>query len=371
MVLQAASHAPRHIVLVTDAWHPQINGVVQTWTYMCRELEALGHRVTVVSALGSKSLAIRSEPGLRLCTEPMRHVRRVLARALGSATAAPDALHIATEGPLGLAARRMALRLGWQFTTSYHTRFPEYLKRRFGVPATLTYRFMRWFHQPAQRVLVPTQAMLDALRLSGFDTTTPRLRVWSRGVDACRFKPARDEVFHLPRPIWLNVGRVAPEKNLEAFLALPLPGSKVVVGSGPAEPELRARYPEVHWMGAVHHEQLARYYADADVFVFPSCTDTFGLVMLESMACGTPVAAFPVTGPIDVVMPGVTGSLDTDLHAACLRSLNLDRTQVRAAAEACNWRAIAEGLLAALVPTQVPAKVPARTPTHAGAHGPT
>jgi glycosyltransferase involved in cell wall biosynthesis len=357
MSFLAASHVPRHIVLVTDAWHPQVNGVVQTWTYMCRELEALGHRVTVVNALGSKSLAIRSEPGLRLCTEPTRHLKRVLRDALGSATAAPDALHIATEGPLGIAARRLALRLGWRFTTSYHTRFPEYLKRRFGFPAALTYRFMRWFHRPAQHVLVPTQAMLEELRVSGFDAEAPRLRVWSRGVDAERFVPGRSELFHLPRPIWLNVGRVAPEKNLEAFLSLPLPGSKVVIGSGPAEPELRARYPDAHWLGAVDHERLGCYYAAADVFVFPSRTDTFGLVMLESMACGTPVAAFPVTGPIDVVLPGITGSLNANLHEACLHALELDRDQVRAEALNCNWRAIAEVLLAALVPV------------HAGAQG--
>jgi glycosyltransferase involved in cell wall biosynthesis len=359
MNLQHASAAPRHIVLVTDAWHPQVNGVVQTWTYMRREIEALGHRMTVVNAQYSKAMPVPGEPGLSLCLEPMRHLQRVLRQALGSDTAAPDALHIATEGPLGLAARRLAQARGWKFTTSYHTRFPEYLQRRFKLPASLTYRFMRWFHKPSQCILVPTQAMVDELRSCGFENHGPRLRIWSRGVDAQKFVPDRRDLIQLPRPIWINIGRVAPEKNLEAFLSLDLPGSKVIVGNGPAEARLRARFPDAHWLGAVPHDELGPFYAAADVFVFPSRTDTFGLVMLESMACGTPVAAYPVTGPIDVVAQGVTGVLNADLRGACMAALTLDRDQVRAHAETCNWRTIAEVLLGSLVPASLRPQAPA------------
>lgn len=333
------------IALVTDAWHPQINGVVQTWTYMIRELTALGHTVRVVTPDGARTIAAPSEPGLRLAVNARRHV----AQALGER--APDALHIATEGPLGWAARRHALKRGWRFTTSYHTRFPEYLAHRFRIPAALTYAVMRRFHAPSQRVLVPTRAMHDELQAAGFE----RLQVWARGVDGERFQPAavpaQGSALPYPRPIWLNIGRVAPEKGLRAFLALDLPGTKVVVGDGAALPRLRARFPEVVWLGAQPHADLGKYYADADVFVFPSRTDTFGLVMLEANACGTPVAAFPVTGPINVVKPGLTGVLSEDLGDACRRALQLDRAQVRAAALPYTWRAIADDLLGVLVPT--------------------
>lgn len=340
------------IVLVTDAWHPQFNGVVQTWTYMVRELSALGHRVRVVSPQGARTVAAPGEPDMHLALNARGHVERALAGA------PPDALHIATEGPLGWAARRLALRRGWAFTTSYHTRFPEYLARRYRIPPAWTYPFMRRFHRPSQRVLVPTAAMRDELVAAGIG----RLAVWARGVDTDRFVPSadathREAVFGLPRPIWLNVGRIAPEKGLEAFLALDLPGSKVVLGAGPALGRLQAqfpahRHPNVHWVPQVEHAHLQPYYAAADVFVFPSRTDTFGLVMLEANACGTPVAAFPVTGPIDVVSPGITGVLDADLRRACLAALTLDRQRVRDASLAYRWRAIAEQLLGHLVALQ-------------------
>ncbi len=336
------------IALVTDAWHPQINGVVQTWTYMIRELTALGHRVRVVTPEGARTIPAPTERDLRLAVDARRHV----ARTLGDTP--PDALHIATEGPLGWAARRHALKRGWRFTTSYHTRFPEYLAHRFRIPAALTYAVMRRFHAPSQRVLVPTRAMHDELAAAGFE----RLRVWSRGVDGECFRPAveaeRGGTLPHARPIWLNIGRVAPEKGLRAFLELELPGTKVVVGDGAALPRLRARFPEVVWLGARPHIELGAYYADADVFVFPSRTDTFGLVMLEANACGTPVAAFPVTGPINVVKPGLTGVLDEDLGAACRAALRLDRGLVRQAALPYTWRAIAEDLLKVLVPAAAP-----------------
>jgi len=329
------------IALVTDAWHPQVNGVVQTWTYTVRELQALGHQVVLVTPEGARSIPVPSEPGLRLAVNPRSHVLAALDKCQ------PDALHIATEGPLGWAARRLALARRWRFTTSYHTRFPEYLQRRLRIPAGLTYKIMRRFHEPASRVLVPTIAMRDELAAARFTN----LHVWARGVDAERFRPQHRNALPFERPIWLNVGRVAPEKGLEAFLALDLPGTKVIIGNGPAESRLRARFPQAQWLGARTHTDLGPYYCAADVFVFPSRTDTYGLVMLEANACGTPVAAFPVIGPIDVVRPGETGVLDADLRAACMGALVLDRGGVRRAVEPLSWRINAEALLKLLVPT--------------------
>lgn len=329
------------ILLVTDAWHPQVNGVVRTWTVMCALLTAWGHEVRVIEPGGARTIGAPSEPTLRLCLNPGRHFRH----RLGDFE--PDAVHIATEGPLGLAARRHALRQGWQFTTSFHTMFPDYLKVRLGVPVRWSWAFMRWFHKPSRRVLVPTRNIADVLAARGF----ANLQVWARGVDLAAFAPdlpAPPELAHLPRPVWLNVGRVAREKNLDAFLALPLPGTKVVVGGGPEEKRLRAQYPDALFVGPRRHAELPPYYAAADVFVFPSQTDTFGLVMLEAMACGTPVAALPADAPREVVREGVTGSLDADLAAACLRAAQLPRAAVRAGVQAFTWDAIAQQLLDAL-----------------------
>lgn len=333
------------IALVTDAWHPQVNGVVFTWSYIARELERLGHTLHVISPQGSRTVQAPSEPGVRLCIEPFAHLRREMRRLWGDA--APDALHIATEGPLGLAARRMAIKRGWPFTTSYHTRFPEYLAARLHVPLRWTYRVMRWFHRPASHVLVPTPRVREELQARGFE----HLRDWTRGVDAERFAPCESQAFaDLPRPIFLSAGRVAAEKNLEAFLALDLPGTKVVAGGGPAEAKLRRTFPDAVWLGMKRHDELPALYAAADVFVFPSRTDTFGLVMLEAMACGCPVAAFPVPGPIDVVTPGLTGMLDEDLQRACLGALHLDRQRVRQESLAHTWTGVAQSLLSAVVP---------------------
>lgn len=341
-------------VLVTDAWFPQVNGVVHTWNYVREECARMGEPVAVIEPSGSRGMAAPGEPDLRLSTEPRAHVARSLRAVLGEH--APRSLHIATEGPLGWAARNMALARGWPFTTSYHTRFPEYLAARFRIPAALTYAIVRKFHAPSRAILVPTAAMRDALQAKRFE----RLHVWSRGVDTERFRPppaahARPAALApLPQPIYLSVGRVAPEKNLEAFLKLDLPGSKVVIGDGPALARLKAQYPDAHWLGRVPHDQLAPYYAAADVFVFHSRTDTFGLVMLEAMACGCPVAAFPVTGPIDVVTPGVDGVLNHDLAAACRAALTLDRHRVQASAAAKSWRAIAQRWLELSVPIDLP-----------------
>ena len=329
------------IVLVTDAWPPQVNGVVRTWTTMQRLLTAWGHELIVVSPNGARTVPAPSEPDLRLCLTPGRQLRKVLGDTV------PDALHIATEGPLGLAARRMALRRGWRFTTSFHTLFPDYLQARMGIPASLPWRYMRWFHRPSARVLVPTPTVRDIVAARGL----ANLRVWSRGVDAAHFRPGpRDALAHLPRPIFLCVGRVAREKNLDAFLSLALPGSKVVVGAGPDEARLRAAYPRAHFAGMQADDRLPAYYSAADVFVFPSLTDTFGLVMLEAMACGTPVAAFHTEAPLAVIEAGATGFVNDDLGLACRQALQLDRAGVREGALKRTWEKIAQDLLAALVP---------------------
>jgi glycosyltransferase involved in cell wall biosynthesis len=345
------------IALVTDAWSPQVNGVVRTLTTMQRILTGWGHELLVVSPQGGPTVPAPSEPDLRLSLLPGRQLRR----ALGDRV--PDALHIATEGPLGLAARRMALRRGWQFTTAFHTMFPDYLQARMGIPASIPWRFMRWFHRPSQRVLVPTPTVRDIVAARGIE----RLQVWSRGVDAEKFKPGpRDGLGDLPRPIFLSVGRVAREKNLDAFLELDLPGSKVVVGGGPDLERLKRKFPGVHFAGSQPDTELLRYYSAADVFVFPSLTDTFGLVMLEAMACGTPVAAFRSEAPLAVVRQGLTGNLDDDLARACLAALELDRDAVRADALTRTWEAIAQDLVDALVPLKGEA-APASSPVPAGA----
>ncbi len=338
--LPPAEPQKRPIVLVTDAWHPQVNGVVQTWTYMQRELAALGHELRVIHPGGSRGIAAPGEPDILLSIEPARHV----ARALGSLV--PAGLHIATEGPLGWAARALARRRNWKFTTSYHTRFPEYLKARFGIPARLTMAMLRRFHRESQAVLVPNDALRAELHRAGM----PHTRLWSRGVDAEAFRPGLRDGLALPRPIWLYVGRVAPEKNLDAFLRLPLPGSRVVIGDGPDRARLEGQYRNVHWLGRQPHAALAAFYDAADVFVFPSRTDTFGLVMLEAMACGCPVAAFPVAGPETVVIPGTSGVLDKNLDVACRQALQLDRRRVREAALQRSWQAIAQDFIASVAP---------------------
>ena len=343
------------IVLVTDAWHPQVNGVVRTWTTMLRILAEWGHEVTVVSPEGSRTIPAPSEPDLRLCLQPGRQLRRVLGDRV------PDALHIATEGPLGLAARKMALARGWRFTTSFHTMFPDYLQARMGIPAALPWRYLRWFHRPAARA----GAHAHGARHPGPARPGQPADLVAR-VDPVKFQPGASQVFKdLPRPVFLSVGRVAREKNLDAFLSLDLPGSKVVVGGGPDEARLKKKFPDAVFLGMRNDDELPGYYQAADVFVFPSLTDTFGLVMLEAMACGTPVAAFRSEAPLAVVQPGVTGCLDEELAHACREALSLDRHAVRAHALTRSWDAIASDLLAALAPL-TPRAEPDPPLVHAG-----
>jgi glycosyltransferase involved in cell wall biosynthesis len=272
----------------------------------------------------------------------------------------PEAIHIATEGPIGLAARRICLEWKLPFTTSYHTRFPEYVSARLPLPLAAGYAYMKWFHRPSGRLMVATRTMADELQRQGFRN----ISVWSRGVDTEAFRPRRPgepDVFQdLLRPIWLNVGRVAVEKNIESFLALDLPGSKVVVGDGPQREELMEKYPDVRFTGAKLGAELAACYACADVFVFPSLTDTFGLVMLEAWASGLPIAGFSAPGPADIIPNSGAGSLAPDqtngLREACLQALEIDKASARAAAERYSWRACAEEFRRLLQPYPEPEK---------------
>lgn len=328
------------ILLVTDAWEPQVNGVVRTLSNTNRELKAMGCEVEVISPADyPNTVPLITYSEIRLALGARDDVEdRFLAFA-------PDAVHIATEGTLGWDARAICLKHKFPFTTSYHTQFPEYVTARFSwIPLWAGYRYMHAFHDKSGRVMVATPTMQKQLELQGFRNTA----IWSRGVDIEQFHPRLRGIdggiypADLPRPIFAYVGRVAVEKNIEAFLALDLPGSKVVVGGGPALEELKVKYPTTTFTGPKFGEELARYYADADVFVFPSFTDTFGLVILEAAACGTPVAGFVAPGPQDILPGTGAGIVDNDLQKACLEALKLKREDARALAERYSWRACAE-----------------------------
>ncbi|WEK45525.1 MAG: glycosyltransferase family 1 protein [Candidatus Andeanibacterium colombiense] len=329
------------IALITDAWSPQINGVVRTLLAITGLLERWDHQVLVISPDQYRSVPCPSYPEIRLALAGGRSVGTRIAEF------APDAVHIATEGPLGLAARRHCLRRGLPFTTAYHTQFPDYVAQRTGLPAAWFWAYIEWFHRPSSGIMVATESVRSELRSHGLS----RLREWSRGVDLTAFGPGiepPDLYWDLPRPIQLYVGRVAVEKNIEAFLRASHPGSKVVVGDGPALARLRAEFPEVHFVGRQVGAELAACYAGADVFVFPSRTDTFGLVMIEALACGTPVAAFPVTGPVDILTESC-GAMDPDLDRAIARALTLDREACLAHGRRFTWEASARQFLDALV----------------------
>lgn len=342
----AAAPFPHRIAVVTDAWLPQMNGVVRTLTTTCEMLRARGHEVTVISPDQFRSLPCPTYPEIRLALPLPGHVARALSRY------APDAVHIATEGPLGLAARRHCVKRAVPFTTAYHTQFPDYVARRTGLSPDLFWRYIRWFHGPARRIMVATESIRRELRERGLT----RLHHWSRGVDLACFTPVAappPEFADLPRPIQLYVGRVAVEKNIEAFLACPYPGSKVVVGDGPEMAALQARFPDANFLGRKSGAALAGCYAGADVFVFPSRTDTFGLVMIEALACGTPVAAYPVPGPLDVVTEQV-GALSTQLERAIDAALYCDRRDCVRYAAQFSWQAATDQFVAGLVALDEP-----------------
>src|SRR5271170_2648560 len=300
------------ILVATNAWHPQVNGVVRTLTTMADAARALGVEVSFLTPQSFRTFAMPSYPDLRLALPRQAKIARLIADAR------PDSIHIATEGPIGLAVRRYCRKHGLPFTTSFHTRFPDYVSARLPVRESWIWAALRRFHRGSSAVMAATPALANELRARGFGNVV----LWPRGVDTTLFHP-READLGLPRPVFLCVGRVAVEKNLEALLDLDLPGTKVIVGDGPARAMLEQKYPKAVFLGALHGEALAQVYAAADVFVFPSKTDTFGLVLLEALASGLPVAAFPVTGPRDVIGIAPVGVLDEDLRTACLAALKI------------------------------------------------
>lgn len=343
-ILPTPGDAPSSIAIVTDAWFPQVNGVVRSLSTTAEILRRWGHQVHIIAPSDYLSVPCPTYSEIRLALA----LPGVIARRL--VQLAPDAVHIATEGPLGLAARNHCVRRSIPFTTAYHTQFPDYVARRTGINARHFWPYIRWFHRPAERVMVATQSIRDELRAQGVE----RLHHWGRGVDLTCFSPDAPvpaEYADLPRPIMLYVGRVAVEKNLEAFLECPYPGSKVVVGDGPALASLQARFPDAHFLGRRSGRELAGCYAGANVFVFPSRTDTFGLVMIEALACGTPVAGFPVSGPIDIVTDDV-GALSERLPRAIDAALYCARSDCAAYGASFSWEAATHQFLDGLAPLE-------------------
>jgi glycosyltransferase involved in cell wall biosynthesis len=335
------------ILIATDAWHPQVNGVVRTLTSLSRSASALGAEISFLTPDGFPSLGVPTYPGLRIALPNRREIAARIERA------SPDAIHVATEGPIGWAVRAYCRRRKLAFTTSYTTRFPEYIAVRSIIPVSLSYAVLRHFHAAAAMTMVATASLRQELSARGFR----KLGTWTRGVDTGLFTPDDPIELDLPRPIFMTMGRVAVEKNLEAFLALQLLGSKVVIGDGPQKAELERRYPKVKFLGEKTGKDLTGHLAAADVFVFPSLTDTFGVVQLEALACGTPVAAFPVTGPLDVIADHPIGALDTDLRSACIRALGISRATCRGFALERSWENSARqfiGNLSALQPSRLP-----------------
>lgn len=352
------------IVIVSDAAAPQVNGVVRTLGQLKGDLTAMGHEVIMLTPDLFNTCAMPAYKEIRLALFPARKLARLIE------TANPHAIHIATEGPLGLAARRFCLRRGLPFTTSFHTRFGEYLHARTGFPLSWSYTFLRWFHKPATTIMVATQSLQGELKTRGFGTPS----IWSRGVDTSLFHP-RPELqgphpLGLARPVNLYVGRVAIEKNIDAFLEAEMAGSKLIVGDGPRLEHLKKHYPQAHFAGALFGEALAEAYAAADVFVFPSRTDTFGLVLIEALASGTPVAAYPVQGPLDVIGDSPAGALDEDLGKAAARALTIPRATALNYAHHFTWGASTRQFLAnlALKDDSTPQVAPSDEVTLVAAH---
>lgn len=328
----------RKVLIVTDAWHPQVNGVVRSIERTVAELEHRGIEVELLTPAPFRTMPMPGYDEIALSvTGPGAVYRRIEA-------ANADAIHLATEGPLGILARRWCLKHKVPFSTAYHTQFPEYLRARLPIPLSFTYAILRWFHRPASACLVGTPYLKSLLEQRGFSNA----QLWPKGVDTTLFHPDRRTVLDYPGPVFLYVGRIAVEKNIEAFLKLELPGTKLVVGGGPMLDQLREKYLAAVFLGPRVGEDLARLFASADVFVFPSRTDTFGLVLLEALASGTPVAAFPVTGPIDVIGDAPVGVLDENLRQAALAALDIPRAGCRSYAEKFSWAASTDAFLAHL-----------------------
>lgn len=323
------------ILIATDAWRPQVNGVVRTYERLAEEAQAQGADLSFLTPAHFRSVPCPAYPSIRLAIPNRRRARQAIEAA------APDLIHVATEGPVGWMARAFCRRQGRPFTTSYHTKFPEYVSALLSIPPAWCFALLRRFHNSGAGTMVATPSLATELRQKGF----ARLLPWTRGVDTDLFRPRPERLFGSDRPVFLYVGRVSKEKNLEAFLSADLPGLKVVVGSGPHLETLKSRFPEAIFTGPKSGEELAAHYASADVFVFPSRTDTFGLVLLEAMASGVPVAAYPVTGPLDVVTDGVSGILDEDIAKAARAALRLGRDQVRRDAFRFSWAKTAEMFL--------------------------
>ena len=315
-----------HILVATDAWHPQVNGVVRTLTMMAEAAKSFGVDTSFLTPQSFRTFAMPSYPDLRLALPSPAKIASLIEAAK------PDGIHIATEGPIGFMVRRYCRKHGLPFTTSFHTRFPEYVSARSPIPEAWVWRALRWFHKRSQAVMAATPALAAELRARGFRNVV----LCSRGVDTALFHPRAIDLC-LPVPVFLSVGRIAVEKNLEAFLELDLPGTKLVVGDGPARSALERRYPDAVFLGARHGEELAEIYAAADIFVFPSRTDTFGLVLLS----GLPVAAFPVAGPRDVIGTAPVGVLNEDLRTACLEALQISPKTCVEFAAAHSWQASA------------------------------
>jgi len=315
------------VLIATDAWRPQVNGVVRTLGSLARAAGKLGATIDFLSPEGFPSFQVPTYPGLRLAVPSRRGIAERIAAA------DPDAIHLATEGPIGFAVRAYCRRNGRPFTTSYTTRFPEYISARSPLPESWIYATLRWFHSGATVTMVATPSLMSELKERGF----ANLGMWTRGVDVDLFRPDRAIELDFPRPIFMTVGRVAVEKNLESFLSLDLPGTKVVIGGGPQEAKLKQSFPDAKFLGPLENGVLAAHLAAADVFVFPSRTDTFGIVQLEALASGVPIAAFPVTGPKDVIGNNPIGVLNEDLGRACMAALQLSRDACRQFALDCSW----------------------------------
>jgi glycosyltransferase involved in cell wall biosynthesis len=341
------------ILIATDAWRPQVNGVVHTLEATARAAKSLGAEIHFLTPEGFPTVGLPSYPGIRVALPRAREIARRIS------VIRPDAVHIATEGPIGYFVRRLCLAEHRPFTTSLHTRFADYLAARWPIPPSWTWRWMRWFHNAGRGTMVSTASLANELRSHGFNNV---LR-WPRGVDSALFHPSRACDLGLKRPVFLTVGRLAVEKNMDAFLALDLPGTKVVVGDGPARPTLESRYRDAVFMGTKRGAELASVYASADVFVFPSRTDTFGLVLLEALASGLSIAGFPVAATQDVVGAAPVAALENDLRDACLRALAIPRRVCRQYAETMTWEASARLFLDNLVCIRNPATVPLSSPS--------